>query len=159
MSLQAKKWPLLYHCLVHLFVLLLHFFTLRANLHKVFTTSFHWYDTSVHLIPLPILFTPSYILYYGRRSVNRVVWKSVKVVYTPWVMNPFKKCVRVCTYSALLVDLGWHISGTTGPTEIVHLSKFAVFIRKTVRKLSKTRPKNKIAISVGFGNLDYWLTD
>ena len=49
----------------------------------------------------PCLFT----LHYDQGSVNRVVYKSVNS-YTPWVMVPIKKCNKVYTHSALLIDLG-----------------------------------------------------
>ena len=48
------------------------------------------------------------ILDHGKRSVNRMVWKGVKGVYTAMINDPVKEWDRVHTFCALLVDLGRH---------------------------------------------------
>ena len=48
----------------------------------------------------------SSILHHSMRSVNRVVSKGVKGVYTAMIKDPFKKWDRVDIFCALLVDLG-----------------------------------------------------
>ncbi len=50
-----------------------------------------------------------------KRSVNRVVQKGVKGVYTAMVKDPFRKWDRVYTVCALLVDLGYYLKSSFYP--------------------------------------------
>ena len=49
-----------------------------------------------------VLKTTSSVLDHGKRSVNRVVWKGVKGVYTAMVNYPYKEWDTVDTFFALI---------------------------------------------------------
>ncbi len=109
-----QKWPLVCHLLTLVlqsgyrsveecgtsFTLFPGLFTLHVRLSEGFNTFWHfttWECSEVF---------PPFILDHGKRSVNRVVWKGVKGVYTAMVKEPLRKWDRVDTVCALLVDLG-----------------------------------------------------